>query len=191
MKTVRSLLATLALLAQGVPPAAGQEAAPSPAARYFTDVVLVDQDGKPRRFYSDLLAGKIVVINTIFTTCTGMCPAVSKTFARIQDRVGDRLGRDVHLISISVDPVNDTPEKLKAFAQAFGARPGWYFLTGEEDNVRLALYKLGQQVEDKEAHKAILLVGNEPTGLWKKAFALAPASEVIAIVESVLADQGP
>jgi len=162
---------------------------PSPAANYFSDVVLVNQDGEEMRFHTDLLKGKIVVINTIFTTCTGICPVMSKTFTRLQEHLGDRLGRDVHLISISVDPENDTPERLKAFGSAFGAREGWYLLTGERKNVDVILSKLGQFVEEKDSHSAIMLMGNEPTGLWKKAFGLANFEDLVKILDSVLDDR--
>ena len=82
----------------------------------------------------------------MFTTCTGACPVMSGTMAKIQDHLGDRVGKDVRLISISVDPVNDTPAKLKEYAARFHARPGWYFLTGSKENVEAALRKLGQWV---------------------------------------------
>lgn len=163
----------------------------NPAENYFTNVELVNQDGETMRLYQDLLKGKVVVIDTIFTECTGICPVMSKTFQRIQDHVGDRLGEDVHLISISVDPTTDTPEKLKAFAGKFDARPGWYFLTGPKANVDFALHKLGGYVEDRENHTAIVIIGNEPTGLWKKAMGLAPARDILPIVDSVLKDDGP
>lgn len=169
------------------PAESGQEKL-SPAQRYFTDVELVNQDGEPMRLYSDLLKGKVVVINTIFTTCTSICPLMSKTYARLQEHVGDRLGRDVYLISISVDPENDTPELLKKFGESYDARPGWYMLTGSSENVHLALRKLGHDVDQKESHKAIILIGNEPTGLWKKAFGLAPAEDIITILDSVIRD---
>lgn len=173
----------------GAFPAAAAEV-PSPAEKYFTNVELVDQDGKTVRLYDDLLADKIVVIDAIFTTCTGICPVMSKALERIQERVGDRLGKDVHLISISIDPTTDTPERLKEYAARWHAKPGWYFLTGKQDNVDLALRKLGQIFEEKESHNAIILVGNDRTGLWKKAYGLAAHEELLAIVESVLDDQG-
>ena len=160
------------------------------ARRYFTDVELVNQDGEPMRLYSDLLRDKVVVINTIFTTCTGICPVMSKAFEAIQDRVGDRLGEDVHLISISVDPENDTPEKMRAWGEAFHARRGWYLVTGDPENVAFALQRLGQHVEDPESHQAIMLMGNDKTGLWKKAFGLAGAEELIEVFDSVLNDLG-
>ena len=161
----------------------------SAAASCFPDATLIDQNGDEVRFYSDLVKGKVVVINTIFTTCTGICPVMSKTYAQLQDHLGEKLGRDVHLISISVDPENDTPERLKAFGDALGAKEGWYLLTGERKNIDLVLYKLGQLAEDKESHQALMLMGNEPTGLWKKAFGLADSKELAAILDSVLNDQ--
>lgn len=172
-------------------PAPGSAAEPlSAAGRYFPDVPLVDQDGKTLRFYSDLLKGRIVVINTIFSDCGGVCPIMTERFAEVQTKLGDRVGRDVTLISITVDPATDTPEKLSSYAKHVGARPGWHFLTGDKANIDTVLKRLGQYVENREAHSNILIIGNEPTGLWKKAFGLAPPEQVLEIVESVLADRG-
>ncbi|HEX7833405.1 MAG TPA: SCO family protein [Thermoanaerobaculia bacterium] len=156
---------------------------------YFTDVVLTDQDGKEVRLYSDLLEGKIVIINSFFATCHGSCPVMSATFRKIQTALGDRLGRDVHLISISVDPENDTPEKLRSFAKAASAERGWHFVTGDKENVQKALYKLGLLTDTKETHTAIVLIGNEPKGVWKKAFGLASADEIVKLVQEVVVAQ--
>ena len=138
------------------------------------------------RFYSDLLQGKTVVVNAFFTTCTGVCPVMSGTMARIQDWLGDRLGNEVHLISISVDPENDTPERLREYAERFDAKPGWYILGGEKENVDWALYRLGQYAEQKEAHTNLMIIGNETARVWKKAFGLAKAQELIQMVEETL-----
>jgi cytochrome oxidase Cu insertion factor (SCO1/SenC/PrrC family) len=173
----------------GTRPARDDAPEVSPAQKYFTDVVLVNQDGKRMRFYSDLLKDKVVIINAFFATCTGSCPPMSHNLARVQDALGDRMGKDVVILSITVDPSMDTPERLKEYAAKMGAKPGWYFLTGEQANVDLAQRKLGQYVTDKQDHKAILLVGNVRTGLWKKAFALAPSDEIVELVQSVLTDK--
>jgi protein SCO1 len=163
---------------------------PTPAAKYFSDVELLDQDGKKLRFYSDVLKGKTVVINALFTTCTNVCPPISRNLERIQEALGERLGKDVFLVSLTVDPVTDTPAKLKEYAQKFHARSGWFFLTGKKENIDWALYKLGQYVQDKNEHKTILIIGNEATGLWKKAFGLASADALIKIIEEVMNDKG-
>jgi protein SCO1/2 len=190
-------LAPPAKLAELIDQAAGTKAAgdsdtelQQAARRYFGDVPLVNQDGKTMRLYSDLIRGKTVVIDVMFTGCTGACPVMSRTFAHVQDWLGDRLGKDVYLISISVDPVNDTPAKLKEYAAGFKAKPGWFFLTGKPADVHAALGKLGQAVETPEAHKNLFLIGNDRTGLWKKAMGLAAPEEILPIVESVVNDRG-
>ncbi|MFN0119408.1 MAG: SCO family protein [Blastocatellia bacterium] len=165
--------------------------APSPAQKYFTDVELVNQRGEKLRFYSDLIKGHTVIINAFFTTCTSVCPPMNKNFARLQDALGDRLGKDVFILSISVDPATDTPERLKEYAARFGAKPGWHFLTGSQENVAQALRKLGQYVENKDDHLTIVLIGNDQTGLWKKAHGLAKAEALLTVVESVVNDKVP
>ena len=168
-----------------------EPAAPSnPAQNYFGEIPLINQDGQTMRLYSDLIKDKVVVIDFMFTSCTGACPIMSNNFAKIQDWLGDRLGRDVHLISVSVDPANDTPAKLKEYAARFKARPGWYFLTGSKENIDAALRKLGNYVETPEAHQNLFIIGNERSGLWKKAFGLAQPDALIPIVESVVEDKG-
>jgi protein SCO1 len=162
----------------------------SPAEKYFTDVELINQDGKKVRFYSDVLKGKTVVVNAFFTTCTSVCPPMNRNMEKIQEALGDRVGRDVFLVSMTVDPDVDQPARLKEYAQKFHAGPGWIFLTGKKENLDWALYKLGQYVENKDDHKTILIIGNERTGLWKKAFAIANVAELVQVVESVVNDKG-
>lgn len=162
----------------------------SAASKYFTDVLLVNQDGKEMRLYSDLIKGRTVIIIPFFTSCTGACPAMNQSLQKIQDWLGDRLGKDAYMISISVDPVNDTVPKLQEYAKKFNARPGWYFLSGKRENVEFALMKLGNSVQVREDHNNIMIIGNEKTGLWKKAFSLAASESLIPIVESVLNDKG-
>jgi protein SCO1/2 len=168
--------------------AAPPEQTASPAAHYFAGIQLVDQDGRKVRLYEDLMAGHTVVINSMFTSCKGSCPVMAGSFAAIQSRFGDRLDKDLRIISISVDP-DDTPAKLKDFARKFQARPGWVFLTGERSEVDRALHKLGQFVEDKNDHSTVVLIGNDRTGLWKKAFGLARPQDLINVVQSVLDDR--
>jgi protein SCO1 len=156
---------------------------------YFTDVVLTDQNGKEVRLYSDLLAGKIVVINSFFATCHGSCPVMGAAFRKIQSALGDRLGRDVHLISITVDPETDTPERLRNYAKSASAEKGWHFVTGDKANVQQALRKLGLLTDTKETHTAVMLIGNEPKGVWKKAFGLASSDDIVKLVQEVVAAQ--
>ena len=152
------------------------------AAKYFPDTVLLTQDNRPVRFYSDLLKGKVVLINFLFTTCKGVCPPMTANLAKVQKYLGERVGRDVLLLSISVDPEIDRPDVLKKYADSFKAQPGWYFLTGEKKDVDWVLYKLGGHVEDKEKHTSVLIVGNEATGEWMKVHAMSNPTEIASAV---------
>jgi protein SCO1 len=160
------------------------------AQRYFTDTVLINQNGERMRFYTDLMKDKTVIIDTFFATCQASCLPMNRNLAQIQEGLGDRLGKDVNIISISVDPGVDTPTLLKAYAKKLNAKPGWYFLTGDKESIELILKKLGQFVDDKNDHLNIFLIGNNRTGLWKKAFGLAKSEELMKVVESVVNDPG-
>jgi protein SCO1/2 len=167
-----------------------QTAAQTAAQKYFTDVELLNQNGEKMRFYSDLLKGKVVIVNTFFGTCTSVCPPMNRNLEKLQETFKDRIGKDLYIISISVDPQVDTPPVLKDYAAKFHAVPGRFFLTGKKENIDWALYKLGQYVEDKNDHQTVVVIGNVRTGLWKKAFGMAKAEELIEIVRSVLDDKG-
>ncbi|HEX8119184.1 MAG TPA: SCO family protein, partial [Pyrinomonadaceae bacterium] len=154
------------------------------------DVELLDQDGNKVRFYSDVLKGKTVIINAFFTTCTSVCPPMNRNLEKVQEALGDRIGKDVFIVSMSVDPETDTPPRLKEYAKRFHAKPGWLFLTGKKENLDWALYRVGQYVEAKDDHTTVIVVGNEATGLWKKALGMAKAADLIQIVKSVADDKG-
>ncbi|HKR13480.1 MAG TPA: SCO family protein [Pyrinomonadaceae bacterium] len=184
-----SLLLTFGFVsARAQEPAAAEQSA---AQKYFSDIQLVNQNGEKMRFYSDLLQGKTVIINSFFATCQGSCLPLSRNLQKVQEALGDRLGKDARIISISVDPAVDTPGALKAYANKLQAKPGWYFLTGDKASVDFALKKLGQFVENKEGHTNLFIIGNESTGLWKKAFGLAKSEDIVKVVDSVINDKLP
>lgn len=189
---VAALLAAALVTCAAAPAARAQrpERAVEQARSYFTDTELVNQDGETMRFYSDLLQGKVVVIDSMFTTCSAICPVLGQKMQRLQEAAGDRLGEDVHLISITVDPKVDTPAKLRAYGERFEAKEGWYFLTGSPDNVGRVLAKLGYAVEDKDNHSTIVLMGNEKTGLWKKTNGLSSTDQLVELFRGVLEDSG-
>jgi len=179
------------LFAFGLVTAQAQQPKQSAAQKYFSDIELVNQNGEKMRLYSDLLQGKTVIINSFFATCQGSCLPMMRNLEKVQEALGDRLGKDARIISISVDPAVDTPPALKAYAKKLQAKPGWYFLTGDKESVEFALKKLGQFVEAKESHVNIFIIGNEKTGLWKKAFGLAKSEDIVKVVDSVINDQQP
>jgi len=171
--------------------ASKREALSAAALQYFTDVRLLTQNSDSVRLYSDLLKDKVVVINAFFGTCTDVCPVISGILAGLQEKLGDRLGKDVFFLSFSVDPEIDTPDQLKQYAERFHAKPGWLFLTGKKENINFALSRLGQKVDRKEDHLTVFMIGNNKTGLWKKVLApTTTADSLKLIVESVLNDKG-
>lgn len=141
-------------------------------AGYFPNVPLVTHEGATVRFYDDLLKGKAVAINVIYTTCHDVCPLETARLLQVQRLMGDRMGKDVFFYSISIDPTRDTPQALKAYAEKFHVGPGWLFLTGREDNIRLVVQKLGLSRErdaaNPDGHSPSLMIGNEPTGQWMR-----------------------
>ena len=185
----RFITFVLLCFAFGSVTARAQDPEQSAAQKYFTDVQLVNQDGEKMRLYTDLLQGKTIIINSFFATCQGSCLPMMRNLQKVQEALGDRLGKDARIVSISVDPTVDTPPALKAYAKKIDAKPGWYFLTGDKANVEFALKKLGQFVDSKESHLNIFIIGNERTGLWKKAFGLAKSEELVKVVDSVMNDQ--
>jgi protein SCO1 len=158
----------------------------SGSSTYFPNLVMLTQDNRPVHFYDDLLKGKVVLINFIFTTCQGVCSPMTANLARVQNYLAEHLGKEVTMISISVDPTVDTPERLKKYADSFKVKPGWYFLTGEKKNVDWVLYKLGGYVSDKAQHSSVLIIGNEATGEWMKVLAMSNPTEIASAVTKLL-----
>ncbi|WP_130905106.1 MULTISPECIES: SCO family protein [unclassified Pseudomonas] len=175
------LLASQLLVAKPVPPtpAPATETAVADSATpwggdYFPNTLLTNQDGRQVRFFDDLIKGKVVVINFIFTSCSDSCPLETARLRQVQKLLGDRVGKDVFFYSISIDPLSDTPAVLKAYAQRFQVGPGWQFLTGEFADVTELRQKLGLFIEGvdngrSKDHNLSLIVGNQSTGRWMKA----------------------
>jgi len=168
------------------PTASSKIATDEAAAKYFSNTILMTQDNRPVRFYDDLLKDKVVLINFLFTTCKGVCSPMTANLAKVQKHLGERVGREVLMISISVDPETDTPAVLKKYADTFKVQPGWYFLTGEKKNVDWVLYKLGGYVEDKQQHNSTLIIGNVATGEWMKVLAMSNPTEIASAVTKLL-----
>ncbi len=151
------------------------------------DVELLDQNGRKIHFYTDLVKGQTVVINFIFTTCTTICPPLGATFARLQKELGDKVGRDVRFISISVDPATDSPERLKAWGAKFHAGEGWTFVTGNKPQVDELLYALGASSARREDHSPTVLIGNDAHGNWTRTYGLANTSQLVQLINDTMA----
>ncbi|HMF98751.1 MAG TPA: SCO family protein [Vicinamibacterales bacterium] len=141
-------------------------------ADYFPNVTLTTHEGKTVRFFDDLVKGKIVAIDLIYTTCQYACPLETARLAQVQGLIGDRMGRDVFFYSITIDPDHDTPRVLAEYARKYGAGPGWLFLTGSQADIDLLSRKLGLYAppdpNNPDGHLPYLLVGNQTTGQWMR-----------------------
>jgi len=142
----------------------------------FPNVELVTQDGKKVRFYDDLIKGKVVAIELMYTSCKYNCPLETARLVQLQKLLGDRMGKEVFFYSITIEPDIDTPKVLKAYAEKYHIGPGWTFLTGKEADIKLISRKLGldslPDVNDPDGHTPHLLIGNDATGLWMRNSAL-------------------
>lgn len=140
----------------------------SHGAGYFPNLPVMDQDGKSYTFYDDLIKGKTVVVNFIYTHCPDLCPLTTARMSQLQTSLGDKLGRDVFFYSITVDPKRDTPEELKKFADAFGAKNGWRFLTGDPESIKKINHALGDRSRKLSEHRNEIVIGNDATGVWAR-----------------------
>jgi protein SCO1 len=138
---------------------------------YFPNVSLTTHEGEEVDFYTDVIQGKVVAINFMFTSCENVCPAETARLREVQKLLADRVGEDIHMYSISIDPEIDTPEELAKYRKRFDLGPGWTFLTAPRETTDLIQKKLGlliDQLEDPNDHNASLILGNEATGKWIK-----------------------
>jgi len=149
------------------------------------DELLVNQHGDAVRFVSDVVRDQIVVMDFVYTTCTTVCPVLSVIFQQVQAGLGDRLGTDVRLISVSVDPVRDTPQRLKRYAEGLQAHPDWVWLTGEKTTVDEVLRGLGAYSPNFEDHPSIVLIGDPQSGTWKRFFGFPGPDKILAVVDEM------
>jgi protein SCO1/2 len=156
-------------------------------ANYFPNVPLITQEGKTVHFYEDLIKDKRVMVNFIYTHCEKACPLATAKMAQVQKHLGDRVGRDVFMYSISLDPEQDTPEALKAYAGNFKAGPGWLFLTGKREDIDAVRNKLGQR-RTKEEHNNTVLLGTR--GAWMRVALETETNVLLATIDHWLEDVG-
>jgi protein SCO1/2 len=169
--------------------ALGLLAGPAQAARwgkeYVPNVPVVTQDGKTLNFYDDLIKDKIVVLSFIYTSCKDICPLATARLGEAQELLGDRVGRDIFFYSISIEPERDTPERLKQYADAFHAGPGWLFLTGLPEDIKTIRYKFGDRRPDLADHRNDVVLGNGKTAEWQRENALGDLEHFVRAIEDM------
>jgi TolB protein len=153
----------------------------------FPDFTLIDQEGRRVRFYTDLIKGKVVLLSFFYTTCGFVCDVQGRNLAKLQSRLGDLLGTDVYLISVTRDPVTDTPAQLKKWSREHGVKHGWTLVTGDtKDVAKLVARFQSDTIGPVESHSATIYVGNDATGTWRSSSGLAPPEKLIALINEVL-----
>ena len=179
------LAMTLAAIAAVAGPHAGKAESGPWGAGYIPNLQVKTQDGETVRFYDDLIKGKIVIISFIYTSCTDICPLTTARLSQLEDRLGDALGRDVFMISMTVDPKRDTPQKMKEFSSAFQTRPGWTFVTGTPEDIRAINYKFGERSEILSEHRNQIVLGNDATGEWQRDSAFSDLNRLEMTIHSL------
>ena len=190
-RQIRNLLARSAVIAAmflltSAPAVADDAAADTAAAEakardYFSNVELVDQNGRSLKFYDEVLKDNIVVISFIFTNCQSACPLMTRNLTMIRDMLGEDERRSIQFISISIDPLRDTPSAMKEFARKHDADiEGWLWLTGQPDDVNYITKRLGSYTDDPEMHTTTLLAANVPNAHWTKIEPNVPPNGVVA-----------
>ncbi|UVN42164.1 SCO family protein [Pseudomonas mosselii] len=165
------------------PPAAHQEK----ASVRFADVALLDQDGMPIRLEKDLVGDHLVVMGFIYTSCTTVCPVVSSIMSKVQQQLGGRVGEEIRLVSISVDPQRDDSKRLAGYARAFQHGPGWSWLTGSPYAISETLKGLGSFSANLSEHPPLILVGDGRSGHWTRYYGFTDPNVLIGEINRLSA----
>ena len=172
------LLLLLALLMPVVQTASAEELKYKRTIENYTmpDVTLVNQDGKRIKFKNLVNSDKPVVVDFIYGTGTTICPVLSAGYVNLQRKLGPNSG-NVHLISISIDPENDTPKVMKEYLKRYRAQPGWDFFTGSRSDIDKVMHAFDAYIPNKMYHYPLTLLRDPKNGKWVRVFGLTSTSE--------------
>jgi len=157
---------------------------PAPVALPVPDIEVVNQNGRHVRFNSQVVEGRIAIVTGFFTTCSAMCPITQEKLAQVAKLLGPRLGKEVMIVSISVDADNDTPARMKDWGEKFHIGPGWTLLSGKRTEVDTLLKSLGLSVPLPQRHQSALMVGSTASG-WVRISSWTSAEKLVKLVESM------
>jgi protein SCO1/2 len=142
------------------------------------DVTLVNQDGKRVSLKSMLQSDKTVIVDFIFGTCTTICPVLSAGYINLQNKLVQESSK-VHLVSISIDPENDTPKVMKEYLKRYRAKPGWDFLTGSRKDIDAVMRAFNAYIPNKMSHYALTLIHPPKADKWIRIYGIMSSSEFI------------
>jgi cytochrome oxidase Cu insertion factor (SCO1/SenC/PrrC family) len=178
-------------LVEAAPDAVDEVSAEQKARNYFTDLEVVDQNGARHRFYTDVIRGRVVLINFVYTHCKDACPMATQKLTQVRELLDESINKQIWFVSISIDPENDTPGAMKAFMNKLQVDENrWLFLTGEKRNLDLIVKRLGQYANQIEAHSTLMLAGNDRTRHWIRVMPMASPSGVAQQLQALVDDSG-
>jgi protein SCO1/2 len=180
-RVMTAALAALAILCAS----ARSEAQTRRGPEFFPNLPVVNQDGEKLKFYDDLIKDKIVIVMFIYTSCTDICPLTTARMTLIEDKLGPAVGKDIFIVSMTVDPEVDTPEKLKAYSKAFATGPGWSFVTGKPEDIRAINYRLGERSKVLSEHRNEIVLGNDVTGEWQRDNVMGDLDRVVRTIRDM------
>jgi protein SCO1/2 len=192
----------LSMLGGSAPAAGLARVAPGAASRgpragYIPNFALTTHEGKQVRFYDDLVHGKLVLINFMYTNCGGLCPGQTANLIKVQRHLGDRVGQDVFMYSLTLEAETDTPQVLRQYAEGYDTRPGWLYLTGKRAEIEIIRRRLGfvdlDPAKDiqRSTHIGVVLYGYEPLDRWAACPALGEPDLIASNVLSLIGERPP
>ena len=180
------LLAAIAIAATASWSSGSSKAQSRPSGpSYIPNSTVMTHRGNPVKFYDDLVQGKIVIISFIYTNDTDISPLTTARFTMLEDKLDGMVGREVFLLTMTVDPEHDTPERLKEYAERFGAGPGWLFVTGKPEDIRAINTALGERSPILSEHRDEIVIGNDKTGEWLRTSVFGDLDVLVATVHSL------
>ena len=159
------------------------QASPSVVELEVPDLELIDQDSAKRRFLSDCIGDRLAVVSFVYTNCATICPVLDSIFLKLQAKLAGDLGNSTVLITVSIDPVNDIPARLKAHAAKLGARAGWSFLTGDKQTVTRLLQGFEVFTTDILNHPSTVYVADGRHGAWTRLNGFPPPAKIIEVLD--------
>lgn len=189
---MKMLGGSLLLAGAGASSALSAPRAASREASTFPNHVLLTHDGRKVRFYDDVIKDKVIVFNMMYTVCTGICPLNTASLLQVQQALGDRVGRDIFIYSLTLRPEMDTPAALREYATQYGVTKGWTFLTGvpaEVEEIRRAMgFYDTDPVADADIanHTGILRIGNARRDRWLMAPTVIPTRQIVRSILNVI-----
>ena len=194
MQTRRSFLATAAMASLAVPAvrAAQARTRPSSRAERLPNVRLQTHDGREVRFYDDLVRGRLVVLNMMYANCANICPPNTANLLRVKEELGSRVGRDVFMYSLTLQPAIDKPADLRRYMDKYGIGDGWTFLTGQPRDVELLRLHLGFYTADPvsdadlKQHTGMVRLGHDARDRWSMIPAQATTRQIVDSIKGYM-----